>query len=224
MACLLERRTTVPAGMLALMKVFLLRQMMKDGGAGYRTGWKWRNAMRGIWILATAAALAGCAGTMPAPVGLTAAPEAAAVYNTASPFSVGVLPTRTPPVRLGDVLGFTLSTSSSGYGHLYLINASGAVLVLVENLPVAAGAQAMFPGPDKGFTFRASPPAGVERVLFLVTRQPFAGFGGSAAGGPVQLAVRARDFIAQLNAATGQLPSQGWALAETRIEIVAAGG
>ena len=169
--------------------------------------------------IAAAVLLGGCAATMPAPVGLTAAPQVAVDYNTASPFSVGVVPNRAPPVRIGEELGFTLSASASGYGHLYLLNASGAVLVLAENMPVTGGAQAVFPAPGGGFIFRASPPAGVERVLFLVTRQPFAGF-GSGASGPVQLPVKAGEFVKNLNAATGNFPGQGWALAETRIEIV----
>ena len=177
----------------------------------------------GFAAAVTAVLLGGCAGTMPAPVGLTAAPATAVVYNTAAPFSVGVVANRAPPVRIGDELGFTLSASATGYGHLYLLNASGAVLVLAENLAVTGGAQAVFPTPGGGFTFRASPPAGVERVLFLVTRQPFLGFGGGASG-PVQLPVKAQKFIMELNAAIGQLPREGWAVTEARIEIVPAGG
>ena len=181
----------------------------------------WRPTIGGCvaGIVIAATVLGGCAGTMPAPVGPTAAPEMAVTYNTAAPFSVGVIPNRAPPVRIGDELGFTLSSSATGYGHLYLLNASGAVLVLAENMPVTGGAQAMFPVPGSGFTFRASPPAGVERLLFLVTLQPFNGF-GSGAFGPVQLPVQAQDFIRNLNAATGGLPGRSWALAETRIEIV----
>ena len=179
-----------------------------------------RGHAAGLAVVITAAVLlGGCAGTMPAPVGLTAAPQTAVVYNTASPFSVGVVPNRAPPVRIGDELGFTLSASAGGYGHLYLLNASGGVLVLAENIPVAGGAQTAFPPPGGGFIFRASPPAGVERVLFLVTQQPFAGFGDGASG-PVQLPVRAHEFVMNLNVATGKLPRQGWVVAETRIEIV----
>lgn len=167
--------------------------------------------------------LGGCQGTMPAPVGLTAAPESAVVYNAASPFSVGVVADRAPPVQIGDELGFTLSTSTTGYGHLYLLNASGAVLVLAENVSIAGGAQMAFPTPGGGFSLRASPPAGVERVLFLLTRQPFAGFGAGASP-PVQLPTRAQAFIADLNSVTRQLSARDWALAETRIEIVPARG
>ena len=104
-----------------------------------------------VAIVAVAGAIAGCAGTMPSPVGMTAAPTASVVYNSEAPFSIGIVPDRAPPVRIGDELGFTLSSSEAGYGHLYLLAASGAVLVLAENLPLAAGAQTAFPQPDAGF-------------------------------------------------------------------------
>ena len=171
--------------------------------------------------LAATVALAGCNTTMPAPAGLTAAPATAVAYNRDAAFSVGVVPDRAPPIRLGEALGFSLSSSAGGYGHLYLLNASGGVLALGENLPLAADARTAFPPPGAGYIFRASPPAGIERVLFLATRQPFAGFaGGAAKAGPVQLPVRAQAFVEQLNAATSNLPSGGWALAEARVEIV----
>ena len=172
---------------------------------------------------AAGVALGGCVPTVPKTVGLTAAPHAAVDYNAAAPFSIGVIPNRAPPVRIGDELAFLLSANATGYGHLYLLNASGGVLVLAENLPVTADRQVMFPALDDAFAFRATPPPGVERVVFMMTRQPFKGFGGSASG-PVQLAMQPDDFIDSLNQATEQLPEQGWALAETRIEIVPSGG
>ena len=173
--------------------------------------------------LAAAFGLGSCAARMPAPIGLTAAPATPVVYNPSAAFSVGVVPNRAPPVRIGDEVGFTLSASEPGYGHLYLLNASGAVLVLAENLDVPEGAQTIVPAPGSGFTFRANPPPGVERILFLVTRQPFRGFAGGMEG-PVQLPATAREFIMGLNAATAKLPVTGWALAEARIEVVPAEG
>jgi len=173
--------------------------------------------------MAAAVGLGSCAARMPAPIGLTAASGTPVVYNRTAAFSVGVVPNRAPPVRVGDEVGFTLSASEPGYGHLYLLNASGAVLMLAENLNVAEGAQTTFPTPGSGFTFRASPPPGVERILFLVTRQPFRGFGGGVEG-PAQLPVTARQFVMDLNAATARLPVKGWALAEARIEVVPAQG
>ena len=199
-------------------------------GAMCRTfGTRWRKPFPRQRVVASAAlafailGIGGCAGAMQSPTGLTAAPGKAVEFNTEAPFSVGIIPNRAPPVRIGDELGFTLSASQTGYGHLYLLNASGGVLVLAENVLVASGAQTTFPVPGSGFTVRASPPAGVERVLLLVTLQPFRGFGGGASG-PVQIPMKAENFITELNAATGQLPKQGWALVETRVETVPAGG
>ena len=144
--------------------------------------------------------------------------------NPTPPFSAGVAPTTAPPHRLGDEIGFTLMTSTAGYGHLYLLNASGKVVALVENLPVAAGLASVFPSPGSGFKLRASPPAGTERVLFLVTRERFAGFsGGAAASAPTPLSFTATAFVTNLNAATAKLAKDGWTLAETRIEVLPAG-
>ena len=192
-------------------------------GARFHVGSRGRRVVRGVVGFTTAVAavalLAGCRAEMPAPVGLTAAPATPVTYNTAASFSVGIVPNRAPPVRIGDELGFTLSASTTGYGHLYLLNASGAVLALAENVPVAGGVQTVYPSPTSGFIFRATPPAGVERVVFLVTLQPFQGFGGRPTG-PVQLPVKAHTFVTNLNVATGKLPRQGWAVTETRVEIV----
>ena len=176
-------------------------------------------AALGVTILA----LNGCGVTMPDLLGPAATADMSVALNDEAPFSVGIIPNRAPPVRIGDEIGFVLSASETGYGHLYLLNASGGVLVLAENVVVTGGVQTAFPAPGSGFTFRATPPAGVERVLFLMTRQPFSGFGGGA-GSPVQLPKQARDFIAELNEATRQLPGQGWAMAEMQVEIVPAGG
>ena len=141
----------------------------------------------------------------------------AVAHNPTPPFSAGVL---TPPaLRVGEQIEFALTTDTTGYGHLYLLNASAGVLVLVENLPVAAGVQATFPPPGGTFKLRVMPPAGTERVLFLVTRERFAGFSD---GGPVQLSLGAPEFVMELNAATSRLVSNGWALAEARLEVLPA--
>ena len=60
-------------------------------------------------------------------------------------------------------------------------------------------------------------------MLYLMTRQPFRGFGGGS-GSQAQLLVQAWDFIRELNEATRQLPERGWAMAEIQVEIVPAGG
>ena len=189
-----------------------------DGASIFRP-WRRSDALR-AGVLAATVALAGCAG-----MAGTAAPPTAVTQNPAAPFSAGVGLIGSSPLRLGDAVFFTLSTSATGHGHLYLLNASGTVVALAENLLVAPDAPVVFPAPDAGFTIRARPPVGTNRVLFLVTRQPLQGFGGAGAtGAPVTLPVQGDAFVTNLNAATARLPEKGWALAETRVEVVAAGG
>ena len=174
--------------------------------------------------LAAAVMLAGCAAvdTMTSPAaGTQTGPAAiAATHNPTPSFSAIVAPATAPPHRLGDEIGFTMTTSTTGFGHLYLLNASGTVVALVENLPVAAGVASAFPVPGSGLKLRASPPAGTERVLFLVTRERFPGFsGGAAASVPTPLSFTAAAFVNELNATTAKLAKDGWALAETRVVV-----
>ena len=203
-----------------------------DGASIFRP-WRRSDALR-IGVLAAAVALAGCAGmagttspvsgSAPATAPQTAS-QAAVTQNPAAPFSAGVTLIGSSPLRLGDPVSFILTTSTAGYGHLYMLNASGTVVALAENLPVAPDTHTLFPPPGAGFAIRARPPVGTDRVLFLVSLRPLTGFGGAdVARAPVTLTVQGDAFIANLNAATARLPGNGWALAETRVEVVAAGG
>ena len=143
--------------------------------------------------------------------------------NDAPTFAVGVTPTPTPPVPVGTPVGFRVSSSETGYGHLYLINADGGVTMLAENLPVAAGAQVDYPRAGDGARIRATPPVGVDRVILLVTRQPFMGFAenrGTTLTRPVALASTAEAFLREFNEATRSLPPAAWAVAETRVQVV----
>ena len=154
---------------------------------------------------------------------MMSAPSSTIVANDQAPFAVGLVPVEAPPVRVGAPVSFRLATSAPGYAHLYLINASGNVLVLAENVVVGAGQSALYPNPADGVVLRATPPAGTERVVLLVTRQPFSGFGG--AGGatvtrPQMLATDAAAFIDRLNAATRALSGAAWAITETRLQII----
>ena len=141
--------------------------------------WRRSDALR-IGVLAAAVALAGCAGMAgtTSPVSGSApatAPQTAVTQNPAAPFSAGVTLIGSSPLRLGDPVSFILTTSTAGYGHLYMLNASGTVVALAENLPVAPDTHTLFPPPGARFAIHARPPVGTDRVLFLVTQQPFPG-------------------------------------------------
>ena len=168
-----------------------------------------------------AAATGGCGPSADGP--LMAAPHIEVGENALPAFSVGLVPTMAPPVAVGTLLGFRLSASMTGFGHLYLISASGDVLLLAENLLMAAGAQVEYPLPEDGIEIRAEPPAGVDRLVLLVTRQPFVGFAnnqGQAVTRPVALASTAASFLRDFNGATRSLPASAWAAAEARVEVV----
>ena len=154
---------------------------------------------------------------------LVGAEEVEVAANDAPAFAVGVTPTTAPPVAVGMPVGFRVSSSETGYGHLYLINADEGVTMLAENLPVAGGAQVDYPRPGDGVEIRATPPVGIDRVILLVTRQPFVGFAanqGSTLTRPVALASTAEAFLRDFNEATDSLPAASWAVAETRVQVV----
>ena len=95
--------------------------------------------------------------------------------------------------------------------------------MLAENLPLAAGSQLEFPGPAAGFRVTATQPAGINRVILVVTLAPFAGFAntqGASLGSPVPLTLAAEEFLRRLDDATGDLPEASWATAETRVQVV----
>ena len=173
-------------------------------------------------VLAAAVAAAGCRSSNHVPPA-AAGGAAGVAANDAPAFAVGVTPTMAPPVVVGTPVGFRVSSSETGFGHLYLVNADGGVMMLAENLPVAAGAQVEYPRPGDGITIRATPPLGVDRVILLVTRQPFVGFAGNQGATltrPVALASTAEAFLREFNEATRSLPPAAWAVAETRVQVV----
>ncbi len=173
------------------------------------------------WVLAALVAAGGCRSSNHHP--LVGAGDVAVVANDPPAFAVGVTLTTARPVALGMPVGFGVSSSETGFGHLYLINVDGGVTMLAENLPVAAGAQVDYPRPGDGVEIRASPPVGVDRVILLVTRQPFVGFAdklGRTLTRPVALAPTAESFLREFNEATGSLPAPSWAVAETRVQVV----
>ena len=196
-------------------------ELMKNAAPVKALAQMLRRALLLPGALLAAGLASGCVGTAQSPVGLTAAPSAVVDQNPDATIVAGIVPDRAPPVAIGDNIGLKLSASADAYGHLYLMNASGRVFVLVENLRLPANVQVRYPEDNAGQTLRAQPPAGVERVVLLVTRHRFAGFSqGAAASGPVQIAVGAREFVSDLNAATRQLPKEDWTIMETRLQII----
>lgn len=145
------------------------------------------------------------------------APRSGLARNFGAPFSVSLVADAPVPVRIGTRFRLQLSSSSAGYASLYVLDPVYTVRVLAENLPLAAGSL----GYPEGVTLIAEQPVGFNVVILLVTRQPFNGFAGNATlTNPVSLAIGSRDFVSQLNRATGTLPPQAWAVDELGIRVV----
>lgn len=180
-------------------------------------------------------AAAGCSATSPTGSPADVCGTGTELYPTAAnavakmsadlpegrpPFAVSLVPTVPVPVRLGDRLGFKLSSGSAGYASLYLIDPVYSVQVLAENLPLAAGS-VDYPSSSESFTLRADEPVGMNRAILLVTRQPFDGFSGhDTLTAPVSTALNGRRFVSELNTATRTMAPSSWAADEVCVRIV----
>src|SRR5438046_2918504 len=79
-------------------------------------------------------------------------------------------------VEIGAPIGFEVSSGRDGFGHLYVLSASGRVQLWMENVPVEANQSLSYP--FDGLTIHASAPKGIDHVMLLVTRDRIDGFNG----------------------------------------------
>ena len=187
---------------------------------------EYKNAARRTRRRSTALFLLGgllfgsaCSGNPP-PAAVNSPGPTVVQVPAQEPFSISLVATVPVPIQVGTHLGFRLSSSTAGYASLYLIDPLGRVSVLTENLPLAAGS-IEYPLPAQGFTLAASQPVGVNRVILLVTRQPFDGFSGEATlTSPVSLAVNGSGFVSQLGRATASMRRDSWVTDEIQVRVV----
>ena len=195
------------------------RRTRAEGRAGLPGAGRRAAAVAAV-LAALAVGAGGCRSAGPPPAVGGALP-----ILGAPPFAVGLQPTRAASARIGEPVGLRLSSSEAGYGNLYLINVDGSVMALAENLPLAPGVAADYPRPGDGVELRASPPAGVERLILLVTLQPFAGLGvegGRTFTRPASLAPAggADAFVDGFGRAVRALPAGSWASAEAFVQVI----
>jgi Domain of unknown function (DUF4384) len=135
------------------------------------------------------------------------------------PVQVSLTPIGPSTLAIGEPIRFRMASLSDGYGHLYVLSASGRSQLWMENVRVHAGVPISFPRP--GQTVRASPPAGDEVVLFVTTRSRIAGFlgGGSTSAMPLDLQFTHDAFRSALQSQLDALPREDWAVAELNIRV-----
>lgn len=143
--------------------------------------------------------------------------------NPGAGFAAAVLPLGDQPVRAGQLFSFQISTGLAGFGHLYLLTNTGEVIALGENLQLGGGVRFRYPPDGAASVLRAKPPAGVDRVVLVVTRQPFAGLvgrNGRRFHDPVAILETHQDFLDRMRRTLSALPPSDWAVAESLVEVV----
>jgi Domain of unknown function (DUF4384) len=122
-------------------------------------------------------------------------------------------------VRIGDTISFSVRSSIDGYGHLYVLSASGRVQLWVENSPIEAGRTVMFPSGAMGV--RASAPAGRDQIVLVVTKNRMKGFAGRETTlSPQRLDLDHAEFKQALDAKLGSLPKRSWAAEGATVRVV----
>lgn len=185
--------------------------------------------LRGF-VMSGALALGACqttqvAAPVAAPLGASSIADVRNVINPKQPFAVNVAGPENQPLLQGEAAAFKLDSQRDGFAQLYLLRASGGVLLLAENLPVKARDLRRFPNKSDGFELKAQRPPGVDVAVLVVTAQPFAsGLGPAARPAKPQpvLSPLGRDaFVERLGSALKQLHPDDWNGAMTTVEVLA---
>lgn len=135
-----------------------------------------------------------------------------------TPFAVSLVPIGSPVLRIGVPIRFKVVSTQSGYGNFYVASASGKVQLWAENIRLRAGQPVELP--NRGFSIVASPPAGDETIVFLVTRSRFAGFfDGFTVTKPTDVQVSREGLSATLQSKLSGLPRSAWASTQTSIRV-----
>lgn len=145
-------------------------------------------------------------------------PEQQTPAESTVPVMVGLSPVGPSVLKIGSVIRFRVSSNQAGYGHLYITNASGNVVMIAENLRIKAGRSLDLP--RDGVVLRAAPPIGDNSVLFLATRDRFSGFaGGRATTTPTDLQVTGEGFLATLKTTLAEIPRDCWGYTDVVIRV-----
>jgi hypothetical protein len=131
---------------------------------------------------------------------------------------VTLLPNATV-VPIGGWINFRVSSSVSGYGHLYVMSASGRAQVWLENVPIVAGQRLVFPVGSVGI--KAAAPAGREDLMLIVTKQRIDGFFGyDTTRSPTVVDHDHKSFKAALTAKFINMSKRQWGFARTSVRVV----
>jgi len=127
--------------------------------------------------------------------------------------------------RIGE--RFTLSVQASVDCHVTLIDVgtSGAVVLLLQNLPLRANAPLVLSGPDDEREWVVGEPAGVEQIKALFTKHPLSLFPEMGHFQPLASPGHTRDIVTRIKHAAAKLqemPADSWVDATCRFLVEAA--
>jgi hypothetical protein len=122
-------------------------------------------------------------------------------------------------VAVGAPVTFEVSSSANGFGHIYVLSASGRVQVWLENAPIAAGQRLLFPTGELGI--EAAAPTGREDLMLIVTRDRINGFFGyEGTNAPRLVDYSQAAFKKKLTEKFAEMPHAQWGYARTSVEVV----
>jgi hypothetical protein len=124
-----------------------------------------------------------------------------------------------PVVPVGAPVGFEVSSSINGFGHIYVLSASGRVQVWMENVPIPAGQRLQFPTGSMGIA--AAAPAGREDLMLVVTKERIDGFFGyETIRSPRMLDYSHQAFKQAVAAKFVDRPQREWGYARATVQVV----
>jgi hypothetical protein len=125
----------------------------------------------------------------------------------------------TKVVPIGGWVNFGIKSSVTGYGHLYVMSASGRAQVWMENVPIIGGRRLVFP--IGGIGIKAAAPAGREDLMLIVTRKRINGFFGyDTTRTPSVVDYDHKSFKAALTAKFIDMSKRQWNFARTSVRVV----
>ncbi len=134
------------------------------------------------------------------------------------PVNVSLTPVGPSVLPIGSRLRLRVQSNNNGFGHLYIANASGKVVMLTENLPLRANRAVLLP--RAGLVLRATPQTGDNVVYFLATRSRFPGFaGGGFSATPLDIQINAAQFEAQIATRLSDTPRNRWGSTKQTIRV-----
>jgi hypothetical protein len=134
------------------------------------------------------------------------------------PVQVSLMPVGPSSIAIGSPLRFKMVSLANGFGHLYVLSASGRTQLWLENMRLRAGQPLRYP--RSGQIVRAAAPAGDETVIFVASRDPIDGFAGrGAATTPFDLQLTHEGLRTAIQQKFGAMPRENWAFAEIKIRV-----